>query len=120
MAEEAEYKGWLRRNANGLSRNAFCQAQYKLHDRVQDQDPNREAAKPSLTSPRAETTNIAATRRSTIISADAPRWSKKYERPLLSQNLNPDVLMMQPTQNWYGCDGAELLRAPKIRRILVQ
>ena len=27
---------------------------------------------------------------------------------------------MQPTQNWDGCDGAELVRAPKIRRILVQ
>ena len=27
---------------------------------------------------------------------------------------------MQPTQNWDSCDGAELVRAPKIRRILVQ
>ena len=27
---------------------------------------------------------------------------------------------MQPTQNRDGCDGAELVRVPKIRRILVQ
>src|SRR5260221_4741336 len=40
--------------------------------------------------------------------------------PVLNQNLNPDILVMQPTQNWDGCDGAELLRAPKIRRVLVQ
>jgi len=39
---------------------------------------------------------------------------------VLSQNLNPDVLMMQSAEDWYRCDGAELLRAPKIRRILVQ
>jgi hypothetical protein len=39
---------------------------------------------------------------------------------VLSQNLNPDVLVMQPTEDWYCCDGAELLLAPKIRRILVQ
>ena len=37
-----------------------------------------------------------------------------------SQNLNPDVLMMESAEDWYRCDGAELLRAPKIRRILVQ
>jgi hypothetical protein len=30
-------------------------------------------------------------------------------RPVISQNLNPYVLMMQPTQNWYRCDGTELL-----------
>ena len=39
---------------------------------------------------------------------------------VLSQNLNPDVLVMKPTENWYACDVAELLRASKIRRILVQ
>jgi hypothetical protein len=39
---------------------------------------------------------------------------------VLSQNLGADILMMQPTQNCDGCDGAEFLRAPKIRRILVQ
>ena len=38
--------------------------------------------------------------------------------PVLSQNLNPDILVMQPAQNGDGCDGTELLRAPKIRRIL--
>jgi hydroxymethylpyrimidine pyrophosphatase-like HAD family hydrolase len=38
---------------------------------------------------------------------------------VLSQNLNPDVLMMESAEDWC-CDGAELPRAPKIRRILVQ
>jgi hypothetical protein len=38
----------------------------------------------------------------------------------LVKTLNPDVLMMESVQDWYRCDGAELLRAPKIRRILVQ
>ena len=37
-----------------------------------------------------------------------------------SQKLNADVLMMQPAEDWYRCDGAELLRAPKVRRILFQ
>jgi hypothetical protein len=40
--------------------------------------------------------------------------------PVLSQNLNPDILVMQPTQNCDACDAAELLWASKIRRILVQ
>ena len=44
----------------------------------------------------------------------------EYAPAVLSQNLNPDVLMMQPAQDWYRCDGAELLRSPKIRRILIQ
>ncbi len=36
------------------------------------------------------------------------------------QNLNPDVLMMKAAEDWYRCDAADLLRPPKIRRILVQ
>jgi hypothetical protein len=31
------------------------------------------------------------------------------------QNLNPDVLMMEPAEDWYRCDAAELLRPPKTR-----
>jgi hypothetical protein len=31
------------------------------------------------------------------------------------QNLNPDVLMMEPAEDWYRCDAADLLRPPKIR-----
>jgi hypothetical protein len=42
------------------------------------------------------------------------------EGVVLSQNLNPDVLMMQPTQNRDARDAAEPFRAPKFRRILVQ
>jgi hypothetical protein len=40
--------------------------------------------------------------------------------PVLSKNLNPDILVMESAEDWYRCDGAELLSAPKIRRILVQ
>ena len=40
--------------------------------------------------------------------------------PVLSQNLKPDVLMMEASEDWYRCYGAELLRASKIWRILVQ
>jgi len=55
----------------------------------------------------------------------SPRSEKSFAaqrsgRAVLSQNLNPDILMIQPTQNCDACDGAELLRAPKVRRILVQ
>ena len=39
---------------------------------------------------------------------------------VLSQNLNSDILMMESAEDWYRCDAAELLRASKIRRILVQ
>jgi hypothetical protein len=37
---------------------------------------------------------------------------------VLSQNLNPDVLKMESTEDWYRCDAAELLWAPQIGRIL--
>jgi hypothetical protein len=36
------------------------------------------------------------------------------------QNLNPDVLVMEPTEDWYRCDAADLLRPAKIRSIFVQ
>ncbi len=39
---------------------------------------------------------------------------------VLSQNLNPDVLMMESAEDRYRSDAAELLRALKIRRVLVQ
>jgi hypothetical protein len=37
-----------------------------------------------------------------------------------SQNLNPDVLMMKPAEDWYCCDAADLLRTPKIRSTFAQ
>ena len=40
--------------------------------------------------------------------------------PVLSQNLNPDVLMMESTEDWYRSDAAEPLWAPQIGRILCQ
>ena len=33
--------------------------------------------------------------------------------PVPSQNLKPDILMMKPAENWYCCDMADLLWAPK-------
>ena len=36
------------------------------------------------------------------------------------QNLNPDVLMMEPAEDWYRCDAADLLRPPKIWSIFIQ
>ena len=36
------------------------------------------------------------------------------------QNLNPDVLMVEPAEDWYCCDAAELLRPPKIRSVFIQ
>jgi hypothetical protein len=35
------------------------------------------------------------------------------------QNLNPDVLMMEPAEHWYRCDAAELLRPAKIWSIFI-
>jgi SAM-dependent methyltransferase len=52
--------------------------------------------------------------------ADASDQLEENLTPVLSQNLNSDVLMMESTEDWYRCDGAELLRSPKIRRILFQ
>jgi hypothetical protein len=32
--------------------------------------------------------------------------------PPSTQLLNPDVFMMEPVEDWYRCDAAELLRPP--------
>jgi len=37
-----------------------------------------------------------------------------------TQNLNPNVLMMEPADDWYRCDAADPLRLPKIWSILIQ
>ena len=39
---------------------------------------------------------------------------------MLSQNLNPDILMMQPARNGNRGDTAQLLRPPEIGSIFVQ
>jgi hypothetical protein len=39
---------------------------------------------------------------------------------VLSQNLNPDVLMMDSAKDWYRCDTADLLGPVEIRSIFVQ
>jgi hypothetical protein len=53
--------------------------------------------------------------------AQAKRMCRNFEmvteevtRGVISQNLTSDMLMMQPTQNWYRCDRTELLPSPKI------
>ena len=37
-----------------------------------------------------------------------------------SQNLNPDVLMMEPAEDRYRCDAADLLLPPELRSIFIQ
>jgi hypothetical protein len=44
----------------------------------------------------------------------------RQSAPVLSQNLNPDILMMQPAKDWNRCDASGLLRAPKVRSIFIQ
>ncbi len=36
------------------------------------------------------------------------------------QNPNSDVLMMEPAEDWYRGNAADLLFAPKIRSIVIQ
>jgi len=36
------------------------------------------------------------------------------------QNLKPDVLMMEPAEDWYRCDASDLLRWPKIWSVFIQ
>jgi hypothetical protein len=45
--------------------------------------------------------------------------AKLKHHAVLSQNLNPDVSVMESAENRYRCDAAELLQPPKIRRILL-
>jgi hypothetical protein len=40
--------------------------------------------------------------------------------PVPGQKIDPDVLMMEPAEDWYCCDASGLLRTPKIRCILGQ
>ena len=40
--------------------------------------------------------------------------------PLGLVYLKPDVLMMEPAEDWYSCDTSDLLRPLKIRSILIQ
>jgi hypothetical protein len=40
--------------------------------------------------------------------------------PVPIQNLNSDVLMMEPAEDWYRSDAAGLLRSPKIWSVFVQ
>ena len=40
--------------------------------------------------------------------------------PVAIQNLNPEVLMVEPAEDWYRCDAAELLRPPKMRSVSIQ
>jgi CBS domain-containing protein len=39
--------------------------------------------------------------------------------PVPTENLKPDVLMMQPAEDWYGCNVADLLGPPKIWSIFI-
>jgi hypothetical protein len=41
-----------------------------------------------------------------------------HDPPVPVQNLNPDILMMQPAKDWNRCDAADL--PPKIRSISIR
>ena len=54
---------------------------------------------------------------------EASGWSQaKADRhiPVPSQNLKPDILMMEPAEDRYRCDAPDLLYPAKIRSIFVQ
>ena len=61
---------------------------------------------------------------------DGDRQDRRYDAisgssigqklPAPIQNLNPDVSMVQPAEDWYRYEAAELLGPPKIWSILVQ
>ncbi len=46
--------------------------------------------------------------------------STKAFKAVPIQNLNPDILMMQPAKDRYRCDTADPLRPAKIRSIFIQ
>jgi hypothetical protein len=47
-------------------------------------------------------------------------WRRSRDAAVPTQNLNPDILMMKSAEDWYRCDAADVLQAPKVRRILAQ
>src|SRR5260221_12525691 len=52
-------------------------------------------------------------------SVEGPARYRLGVSPLLNQNLNSDLLMMDSSEDWYRCDGAELLWTRKIGCVLV-
>jgi hypothetical protein len=61
-------------------------------------------------------------------AAGLPQWTQRYPAPgkpggssglssgrivVPGQNLKPDVLMMEPAEDWYRCDAADLLGTAK-------
>ena len=44
----------------------------------------------------------------------------RFKAAVPTQNLKPDILMMEPAEDWLRCDAADLLRPPKIRSIFIQ
>ncbi len=48
------------------------------------------------------------------------RLRKSIQSVVPSQNLKPDVLMMEPAKDWYRGDASDLLGLPKIWRIFLQ
>jgi hypothetical protein len=53
-------------------------------------------------------------------SRESARKASKDQSPVPGQNLKPDVLMMQPAQDWNRGDTADLLGPTKIWSILLQ
>ena len=49
-----------------------------------------------------------------VAESTVARYMSRGQLPVPSQNLNPDVLMVEPAEDWYGGDAPDLLRPPKI------
>ncbi len=47
------------------------------------------------------------------------RSLSQYGQVVPIQNLKPQVLMMEPAEDWYRCNAAELLRPAKIWSVLI-
>jgi hypothetical protein len=46
--------------------------------------------------------------------------SPSRTKGVLSQNLNANILMMQPAEDWDRCDAAELVPPPELWNVLLQ
>jgi hypothetical protein len=75
---------------------------------------------PNLTEASTNLYDVIKARNLIVYPGDEVRLAISLCVAVPIQNLNPDVLMMEPAEDRSRCDATELLRAPSIRRILVQ
>ena len=63
---------------------------------------------------------LAETAEMAELAHEGIRLSIKFPLVVPIQNLNPEILVMQPAEDGNCCDATELLRPSKIRGILIQ